>query len=47
MISLDYFSLFENLLKDDGILSIITLFHDKDDEVFKTTALSMAKPGNV
>jgi transcription initiation factor TFIIIB Brf1 subunit/transcription initiation factor TFIIB len=29
-----YFNLFKNLLKEDGVLAIMTLFHPKDDEKF-------------
>jgi len=32
---LEYFKLFESLLKDDGILSIMTLFHARDDAAFE------------
>jgi hypothetical protein len=33
---LAYFSLFESLLKDEGILSIMTLFHHNDNNAFRT-----------
>lgn len=31
---LEYFRLFSQLIKDDGFISIMTLFHPKDDEKF-------------
>lgn len=31
---LEYFRLFKNLLKEDGILAIMTVFHPQDDEKF-------------
>lgn len=31
---IEYFRLFKDLLKEDGILAIMTLFHPKDDEKF-------------
>lgn len=31
---LEYFSIFKNLLKEDGILAIMTVFHPQDDEKF-------------
>ena len=31
---MEYFKLFKSLLKDDGLLALMTLFHPKDDEEF-------------